>query len=93
MALDPTLVALIGTIMGGVGLKITEAWLSKGRVKVDEATGIRDELRQELISIRAENKLLEAEVDRWKKDYYDKLQENMLLKTHMITHGLDPPKE
>lgn len=71
MALDPTVVALIGTIMGGVGLKAAEHWLGRNKVKVDDAARLRDELRLEITAQREEIKALEADVDRWKKDYYD----------------------
>lgn len=69
--MDPTVIALIGTLMGGVGLKLAEHWLGRNKVKIDDATRLRDELRLEITALRAENKELEAEVDKWKKDYYD----------------------
>lgn len=71
MAVDPTVVALIGTIMGGVGLKVVEHWLGKNKVKVDDASRLRDELRLEITAQRDEIKGLEADVDKWRKEYYD----------------------
>lgn len=70
-ALDPAWIALIGTLCGGVGLKLLEHWLGKSKVKIDEATKLRDELRIEITAQREEIKTLEAEVDRWRRDYYD----------------------
>lgn len=93
MALDPTVVALVGTIMGGVGLKVVEWWLSKNKVKVDDASKIRDELRLEITALRAENKDLEAQVDKWKKDYYDQFAVIVQLRTELQMFGRAPPKE
>lgn len=69
--LDPAWIALIGTLCGGLGLKLLEHWLGKSKVKIDEASKLRDELRVEITAQREEIKALEAEVDRWRKDYYD----------------------
>lgn len=71
MALDPTVIALIGTVMGGVGLKVAEHWLGRNKVRVDDAARLRDELRLEITAQREEIKALEADVDKWKKEYYD----------------------
>lgn len=71
MALDPTVIALVGTLCGGIGLKVVEHWLGKSKAKVDEATKIREELRVELNSLKDEGRNLESEVDKWKKEYYD----------------------
>ena len=77
MALDPTVVALIGTIMGGVGLKVAEHFLGKGKVKIDDASRIRDELRMEIASLKADNTHLEAEVDKWRDAYYKMYQQHV----------------
>jgi len=71
VSLDPAWIALIGTLCGGIGLKLLEYWLGKSKVKIDEATKLRDELRDELNNTRDEIKGLEAEVDKWKGLYYD----------------------
>jgi len=71
MHLDPAWIALIGTVCGGMGLKVLESWLGRNKVKIDEATTLRNELRQEIADLRAENRELEKEVDRWRMDYYD----------------------
>lgn len=89
--MDPTVIALIGTIFGGVGLKLAEHWLMQGKVKIDDATRLRDELRLEITALRAENKELEAEVDKWKKEYFDTYAVISALKTEIALHGRDPP--
>lgn len=70
MAVDPTVVALVGTIMGGVGLKVAEHWLGRNKVKVDDAARMRDELRLEITSQKEEITKLEADAVKWRNDYY-----------------------
>lgn len=69
-ALDPAWIALIGTIFGGVGLKMAEHWLGKNRVKTDDASKIRDELRLQITAQKEEIRDLEEQVDKWRSDYY-----------------------
>lgn len=69
--IDPAWIALIGTLCGGIGLKILEHWLGKSRIKIDEATKLRDELRIEIVAQRDEIRILESQVDKWRKEYYD----------------------
>lgn len=71
MSLDPAWIALIGTVAGGLGLKVTEHWLGRNKDKVDDAARIRDELRTEVTAQRAEIKVLEDEVEEWRAKYYD----------------------
>ena len=47
---DAAWIALIGTLCGGIGLKIIEHWLGKSKVKMDEASKLRDELRVHISS-------------------------------------------
>lgn len=69
--LDPAWIALIGTLAGGVGLKVAEHWLGRNRVKIDDASRIRDELRIEISAQRDEIRELEAAVDKWRSEYYN----------------------
>ena len=69
--LDPAWIALIGTLCGGIGLKVLEHWLGRSKVKFDESTKMREELRTEMADLRQQIKDLEAEVDKWKLQYYD----------------------
>lgn len=84
MALDPAWIALIGTLCGGIGLKLLEHWLGKNKIKIDEASKLRDELRIEITAQREEIKTLEAEVDRWRKDYYDLRDKYATLNTEYL---------
>ena len=80
MALDPAWIALIATVTGGVGLKVVEHWLGRNKVKVDDATQIRDELRLEIVALREENKQLEADLSKWREDYYAVRERELKLK-------------
>lgn len=82
--LDPAWIALIGTLCGGVGLKLLEYWLGKSKVKIDEASKLRDELRIEITAQREEIKDLEAEVNKWRTDYYDLRDKYTTLNTQYL---------
>ena len=58
-------------------MKLLEHFLSRGKLKIDEASRLRDELRIELQSVRAENKDLEQQVDKWRREYYDLRDKNI----------------
>lgn len=83
MALDPTVVALIGTVMGGVGLKAAEHWLGRNKVKVDDATRLRDELRLEITAQREEIRQLEQEALRWREEYFSMYEKYIKLQTEL----------
>jgi predicted nucleic acid-binding Zn-ribbon protein len=93
MALDPAWIALIGTIFGGVGLKVAEHWLGKSKVKVDEAGRIRDELRLEITAQREEIKQLEADVDKWRDEYFNLKEKYLSLKSELDFALLNIRKE
>lgn len=82
-SLDPAWIALIGTIFGGAGLKIAEHWLGKNRIKTDDATKIRDELRLEIAAQKEEIKDLEAQVEKWRSDYYALRDKYVALQTEL----------
>lgn len=81
--LDPAWIALIGTLCGGLGLKVVEHWLGRSKVKVDDASKIRDELRVEITAQREEIRTLEAAVDKWRSEYYDLKEEYMKSQTQL----------
>lgn len=86
--MDPTLIALIGTVMGGVGLKVVEHYLGKSKVRIDDATQIRNELRLEIDALRAENRQLEVEVDKWREDYYNIYRKMINVRTTAQLQGV-----
>lgn len=63
-------IALVGTVFGGAGLKITEQFLGRNKVRDDTATALRDELRKELSEAREEADQLREEADKWRQRYY-----------------------
>lgn len=70
MAIDPAWIALVGTICGGVGLKLAEHWLGRNKVKADDATQIRNELRLEITTQKEEIRQLELDGVKWRDEYY-----------------------
>ena len=57
--------------MGGSGLKFIEGWLNRSKTKDDAASAFRNELREEVKSLRDELRSVEAEVDKWRAKYYE----------------------
>lgn len=82
--LDPAWIALIGTLCGGIGLKLMEHWLGKSKVKIDEASKLREELRIEITAQREEIRALEVEVNKWRADYYDLRDKYSTLNTEYL---------
>lgn len=83
MALDPAWIALIGTVCGGVGLKMAEHWLGRNKIKTDDASRIRDELRLEITSQRDEIRQLETDVNKWRDEYYNLRDKYITLQTEL----------
>lgn len=69
MAMDPAYIALIGTLCGGIGLKVAEHYLGKGGKRNDDAARIRDELRIEITTLREDRRLLEERMDELQAKY------------------------
>lgn len=82
--LDPAWIALIGTLCGGIGLKVLEHWLGKSQIKIDEAAKLRDELRIQITAQGNRIAALEDEVDEWKKNYYDLRDKHAELNTQYV---------
>lgn len=83
MSIDPAWPALLGTLFGGVGLAVTSHWLGRGKIKLDDGSRIRDELRMEIKSQRDEIDKLEDDVDKWRADYYDLRDKYVSLQTEL----------
>lgn len=67
---NPAVIALIGTLFGGMGLKLTENILGRSRERNDLATQLRVELRAEVTELKNELRRVESELDDWKDKYY-----------------------
>ena len=70
MDLNPAVLAIIGTGLGGIFLKVTDSILSRNKNQVDQAAQIRTELRTDLQSLREEVRVMTEELDKWKSKYY-----------------------
>lgn len=92
-SLDPTVVAVIGTIMGGVGLKFAEHYLGRNKIKIDDARLIRDELRSQITDLKKENQELEDDVVHWREKYFKVYEMLIKTRTHSTVHGLSPPRD
>lgn len=83
-------VALMGTIFGGVGLKVVEQWLGRAKERATEATAMREELRKEIDTLRAqldkadaEEQRLEGLIEEWRGKYYDLRDEKQSVVTEL----------
>lgn len=81
--MDPSVLALVGALFGGAGLKIVDHYFGKKRARVDDAARIRDELRLEINSQKEEIAKLEQQKDDWQQKYYDLRDEVSRLKTDL----------
>lgn len=81
--LSPGVLALIGTIIGSIGLKLLENYLGRERNKVSDATQIRSELRAQIDACNRERELAEAEADKWRGLYYDLRDDNINLRVEL----------
>jgi predicted nuclease with TOPRIM domain len=84
VAVDPAWIALGTTLAGGIGLKFAEHYLGRSKLKVDDATRIREELRMEIDGQRQEIRELEAGLDRWRGEYYDLRDKYTQLQTELM---------
>jgi len=77
---NPSALALIATLFGASGLKITEYLLGSGKVKTDLAAELRKELRDDINGLRVELRQVEKELDEWREKYYKLI--NNLYESH-----------
>lgn len=81
--MDAAWIALTGTVAGSVGLRVVEHFLTRNKVKVDDAARIRDELRLEITTQREEIKQLEADAIKWRDEYYNLRDKYVELQTEL----------
>lgn len=86
MEITDSVLALIAAVFGGVGLKVLEKALNRGKEKMDLAAQIRAELRsdqaalrKEIENFRVEVKHLEDQLDKWRTKYYELLEQFYVL--------------
>lgn len=97
--LNSAIIALIGTIFGGAGLKAIEAFLNrsknqieKEKAEADMAKSMREELRTEINTLKSELRTVEKELDEWRQKYYDLLDEFIKVK-HSLDASISAIKE
>lgn len=78
-------IALIGTILGGVGLKFVEHWLSRSKVRDDTASQLRAELRTEIQGLKTELNNVESDLDKWRGKYYELMDNFIKVKSELET--------
>lgn len=76
-------IALVGTIFGGVGLKLVEHWLNKSQERTTEQQNMREELREEIQGLKNEIRNLNLEVDKWRGMYYTTRDEKITVETNL----------
>lgn len=81
---------MIGTLFGGVVLKVVESILGRGQKRADTATQMREELRKESAALKDELRVVEKELDEWKEKYFLLLQDYLEIKSQ-ITHQQPRP--
>ena len=70
-------IVLLGTLFGGVGLKLVDHWIGKTQRQEQEAEDAKLELKKEIEALRdrlekseVEERRLESLVDDWKDKYW-----------------------
>ena len=86
--LTEPVIALIAAIFGGAGLKVVESLLARSGKREDIARDIRDELRMEVESLRAQVADIEERLTKWKREYYQLYVSFNELLVIAISHGL-----
>lgn len=83
--------ALGGALGGGVGLKIIDSFLVRGKNKDDSASKFREEQRQEITRLKAELQETERELDNLKIKYYALNQElsNIIFQLKFVLDQMD----
>lgn len=81
--IDPAVLALLGALFGGAGLKFVEKLMSRGQEKEDMAEQIRKELREDLSAVRAELKEEQKSRDELQERYWLLMEENAALKAQV----------
>lgn len=70
----------IGAAVGALGGKLIDRITKREKLKIDEATKIREELREHVDKLEARVNELYTAIDEWKNRYYMLVQENMDLR-------------
>lgn len=75
-AMITALVGLFGAVIGTLGTKMVDVYMTKKVRTQDLASQIRSEQRAEVLTLRSELDDTEEQLDEWKDKYYELKQEN-----------------
>lgn len=91
--LSPPWIAAIGTIFGGAGLKLIESYLNRPSKKDSTPAEIRDELRKEIISLKADLSAMKIEIDKteaemleWREKYWALVEQHVKIKQQLLDY-------
>lgn len=84
--MDPAWIALIGTVCGGVGLKVVEHWLTRNQ----RTLNTRRDLREELTELANRIDQLEDEITQWRTRYYQEQEKVAVLRVQLVNAGMTP---
>lgn len=73
------IIAVVGFLSGGLGVKIIDWLQSRNLQALDDAQQVRTELWAELNTLRAELNTLRHEVTEWKEKYFAVLSDYTML--------------
>lgn len=74
--MEQSITAIISALVGGGLTKVFDWWKYRDSKKLDEASAIRKELREEIKALRARIAVLETNLDQWKTTYYELFAEH-----------------
>lgn len=90
----PGWLALCGTVIGTLGLKLLEKRLNKGKEQID----VRKDFREEITQLRDANNQCQVRLDKveeevtfWRNRFYEEQEENSVLRVMLINKGIEPP--
>lgn len=90
--MDPAIIGLAGTLLGGVGVKVADKLMSRGKEKNDTASELRAELRNDIARLREELKEETKDADLYKQKYWE-LKAELLIQNHKANKVIEVVNE
>lgn len=87
-AIPPGMWAVIGSIFGGIGLKVAERWLNRSAAFREEKQDYRAEIKE--LQDRLDK--IEGDLDTWKSKYWASQEEVARLRQALIRAGIEVPQ-
>ena len=86
-AIDPAWIALIGTLFGGIGLKVAEKWLNRN----SDNRSDRKDYRETVNELHERIDRMQDDIDELRRNLYASQEEAALLRVYIIEKGLPLP--